>query len=179
MEIGNAEAHIFKISIPEELSNVGEEYNILVEITLSYAASPRRTRRSVKGYLSTWLDWCCSRMGEEAETFAARILKTGSIIADDGDFNWVLGDATNRGAADGFSRKNGTLQKDWCVIKSNQLSDAFCIAVRGHKGWGEMFKAKYSLAVSFEAIDQDVPIYESIRAEVEAQVETREIEIEI
>lgn len=42
-----------------------------------------------------------------------------------------------------------------------------------------MFKAKYSLAVSFEAIDQDVPIYESIRAEVEAQVETREIEIEI
>ena len=59
------------------------------------------------------------------------------------------------------------------------LSDAFCIAVRGHKGWGEMFKAKYSLAVSFEAIDQDVPIYESIRAEVEAQVETREIEIEI
>lgn len=179
MEIGNAEAHIFKISIPEELSNVGEEYNILVEITLSYAASPRRTRRSVKGYLSTWLDWCCSRMGEDAETFAARILKTGSIIADDGDFNWVLGDATNRGAADGFSRKNGTLQKDWCVIKSNQLSDAFCIAVRGHKGWGEMFKAKYSLAVSFEAIDQDVPIYEPIRAEVEAQVETREIEIEI
>ena len=47
------------------------------------------------------------------------------------------------------------------------------------KGWGEMFKAKYSLAVSFEAIDQDVPIYEPIRAEVEAQVETREIEIEI
>lgn len=42
-----------------------------------------------------------------------------------------------------------------------------------------MFKAKYSLAVSFEAIDQDVPIYEPIRAEVEAQVETREIEIEI
>ena len=45
MEIGNAEAHIFKISIPEELSNVGEEYNILVEITLSYAVEWGKMRK--------------------------------------------------------------------------------------------------------------------------------------
>ena len=65
-----------------------------------------------------------------------------------------LGEATNRGIAYGYSRKNGTLQKDWCIVKSHQLSDAFCIAVRGHKGWGGLFKAKYSLAISFEAINQ-------------------------
>lgn len=164
MELGDDEAHIFQVPIPEELSNVGEDYDILVEVTLSYAANPRRTRRYVKGYLSTWLDWCCSRIGENAETFARRIFETGAIIDDDGDFNWVLGEATNRGAAEGYSRKNGTLQKDWCIIKSNQLSDAFCIAVRGHKGWGGLFKAKYSLAVSFEAINQDIPIYFSIHA---------------
>ena len=52
-----------------------------------------------------------------------------------------------------------SLQKDWCIIKSNQLSDAFCVAVRGHKGWGGLFKAKYSLAVSFEAINQDIQKY--------------------
>lgn len=179
MELGDNEAHIFHIPIPEELSNVGEDYDILVEITLSYAANPRRTRRYVKGYLSTWLDWCCSRIGESAETFARRIFETGAIIDDDGDFNWVLGDATNRGSADGFSRKNGTLQKDWCIIKSNQLSDAFCIAVRGHKGWGGLFKAKYSLAVSFEAINQDISIYEPIRAEIEMAIENSEIEIEM
>lgn len=179
MELGDDEAHIFQIPIPEELSSIGEDYDILVEITLSYAANPRRTRRYVKGYLSTWLDWCCSRMGENAETFARRIFETGAVIEDDGDFSWVLGEATNRGAAEGYSRKNGTLQKDWCIIKSNQLSDAFCVAVRGHKGWGGLFKAKYSLAVSFEAINQDVAIYEPIRAEIESFIENHEIEIEM
>lgn len=179
MELGDNEAHIFQVPIPGELSNVGEDYDILVEITLSYAANPRRTRRYIKGYLSTWLDWCCSRIGEKAETFARRIFETGSSIDDDGNFSWVLGEATNRGVAEGYSRKNGTLQKDWCIIKSNQLSDAFCIAVRGHKGWGDMFKAKYSLAVSFEAINQDISIYEPIRTEIESVVESGEIEVEM
>lgn len=179
MELGAGEAHIFQIPIPEELSSIGENYDILVEITLSYAANPRRTRRYVKGYLSTWLDWCCSRIGESATTFARRIFETGAVIDDDGDFDWVLGEAINRGAAKNYSRKNGTLQKDWCIIKSNQLSDAFCVAVRGHKGWGDMFKAKYSLAVSFEAVNQDIAIYEPIRAEIEAIVESSEIEIEM
>ena len=179
MELGDDESHIFQVPIPEELSNVGEDYDILVEVTLSYVANPRRTRRYVKGYLSTWLDWCCSRIGENAETFARRIFETGAIIDDDGDFDWVLGEATNRGAAEGYSRKNGTLQKDWCIIKSNQLSDAFCIAVRGHKGWGGLFKAKYSLVVSFEAINQDIPIYEPIRTEIELAVENGEVEVEM
>ncbi|WP_276694960.1 S8 family peptidase [Dialister invisus] len=179
MELGDDEAHVFQVPIPEELSNIGEDYDILVEVTLSYAANPRRTRRYIKGYLSTWLDWCCSRIGESTKTFARRIFETGSIIDDDGDFNWVLGEAINRGTAEGYSRKNGTLQKDWCIIKSNQLSDAFCIAVRGHKGWGGLFKAKYSLVVSFEAINQDIPIYEPIRTEIESVIKNGEIEIEM
>lgn len=179
MELGDNESHIFRIPIPEELSTVGEDYDILVEITLSYAANPRRTRRYIKGYMSTWLDWCCSRIGESTDTFTRRILETGAVIDDDGDFNWTLGDAINRGAADGYSRKNGTLQKDWCIIKSNQLRDGFCVAVRGHKGWSGLFKAKYSLVVSFEAINQDIPIYESIRTEIESIVENGEIEVEM
>lgn len=69
--------------------------------------------------------------------------------------------------------------RGWCIIKSNQLSDAFCVAVRGHKGWGGLFKAKYSLAVSFEAINQDIPIYEPIRTEIEATIENKEIEVEM
>lgn len=179
IEIGDNEAHIFQIPIPDELSNVGEDYDILVEITLSYASKPRRTRRNIKGYLSTWLDWRCSRIGERAETFAQRILETDSSIEDDGNFKWVIGEASNRGMAHGFSRKNSTLQKDWCIIKSNQLSDAFCIAVRGHKGWCGLFKAKYALAVSFEAIHHDVRIYEPIRSEIELSIEDNEIGIEI
>lgn len=179
LEIGEKEAHVFKIPIPEELSSIGEDYNILIEVTLSYAAKPRRTRRTVKRYLSTWLDWCCSRIGEDFDTFKRRIFETGASIEDDGDFKWAIGDAVNHGANKNFSRKNGTLQKDWAIIKSNQLSDAFCIAVRGHKGWGTLFKAKYALAVSIEAIDQNIPIYERIRNMVEVEVENSEIEVEV
>lgn len=179
MKLGSNEAHVYKISIPEQLSSVGEDFEILVEITLSYVAKPRRTRRNIKGYLSTWLDWCCSRIGEKEENFTKRIFETGSKVDDEGNFKWVLGDATNRGLASGYSRKNGTLQKDWCVIKSNQLSDAFCIAVRGHKGWSDFFKAKYTLVVSFEAINKDIKIYDLIRSEISATIENSEIRVNI
>lgn len=178
-EIGEGEAHVYRIPIPEELSSVGEENDILIEVTLSYAAKPRRTRRSVKRYLSTWVDWCCSRSGESFETFSRRIYETGRSTNDDGNFIWTIGDATNHGQVDNFSNKNGTLQKDWTIIKSNELSDAFCIAVRGHKGWGSLFKAKYSLVVSFKAIEQNVPIYEPIRTAMEVEIENSEIELEL
>lgn len=179
IEIGKDEAHLYRIPIPEEISSIGEDYDILVEVTLSYSAKPRRTRRSVKRYLSTWVDWCCSRAGESFDTFARRVYQTGSSIEDDGNFNWTIGDATNRGQANKFSTKNGTLLKDWAVIKSNQLGDAFGIAVRGHEGWGALFKANYSLVVSFEAIEQNIPLYESIRTAVEVEVGNTEIEMEV
>ena len=46
-------------------------------------------------------------------------------------------------------------------------------------GWGGMFKAKYSLAISVEAINQDIPIYEPMRTEIELVVESGKIEIEL
>ena len=66
-------------------------------------------------------------------------------------------------------------------VKSSEFSDAFCIAIRGHKGWGSLFKAKYALAVSFEAIDQNIEIYERIRLNnpVEIGIENQEVRIEI
>lgn len=176
LEIGEGEAHVFRIPIPEQLSSVGEDYTVLLEVTLSYAAAPRRTRRYSKGYLSSWVDWCCSRIGENSEIFSRRVLETGASIEDDGNFKWMIGEAVDKGVIGGFSRKKGTLQKDWCTISSNQLSDAFCIAVRGHKGWGSLFKAKYSLVVSLEAIDQNIPIYEPIRTIIEVE---EEIEVEM
>lgn len=87
MELGEGEAHIFEVPIPEAISNVGENFDIMVEVTLSYVANPRRTRRNIKGYLSTWLDWCSSRIGEKKDIFTRRIFEKGSSIADDGDLN--------------------------------------------------------------------------------------------
>ena len=66
-------------------------------------------------------------------------------------------------------------------MRSHELRDAFCIAVRGHEGWGASFKAKYALAVSFEAKNQDIPIYEPIRDLIEVEIEnqTQEINVKI
>jgi hypothetical protein len=179
VEIGTREAHIYKIPIPQEMREIGEDFDILIEVTLSYAAKPRRTRRTVNRYLSTWLEWESSNLGEEFETFKQRILLTGKRIDDDGSLKWAIGSAINRGKADGFSRNKGTLQKDWAIIKSYELRDAFCIAVRGHEGWGAGFKAKYALAVSFETLDQNIPIYEPIRNLLEIEIENQQQEIEI
>lgn len=179
VSIGTRDAHIYQIAIPQELREIGEDFEILIEVTLSYAAKPRRTRRTVKRYLSTWLEWESSNIGEDPEIFKQRILSEGHRIQDDGGFSWVIGSALNRGQAEDFSRRSGTLQKDWTVVKSHQLRNGFCIAVRGHEGWGAAFKAKYALAVSFEAIHQDIAIYEPIRTAVEIEVESTEQEIEI
>jgi hypothetical protein len=180
-EIGEKEAHIYSINIPDELKAVGDDFDILIEVTLSYAANPRRTRRHIKGYLSTWVDWISSRQGETPDIFVKRIFDLGRRVDDSGNFKWMLGESRGkgRGQISNFSRSKGTLQKDWCIIKSNQLTDGFCIGIRGHKGWGSLFKAKYSLAVSFEAINQDIAIYEPIRILNEVEIKNREITIEV
>jgi hypothetical protein len=175
--LSEGQAHIFKIPIPEELYAIGEDYDIRIDITLSYIAKPRNTRRTISRYLSTWLDWRSSKVGEDIDSFAKRILITGSTVDDDGNFNWVIGEQSNHGQAKDFSRSYSTLQKDWTTVKSNQLTDGFCIAVRGHKGWDANEPAKYSLVVSFEAVNQDIEIYEMIRNLVEVEIE-QEIEVE-
>lgn len=180
IEIGAGEAHIFPIRIPKSMREVGDDYNILVEVTLSYAAKPRRTRRGLRGYLSTWLDWVCSKVGEDESVFRQRVFETDKRIQDDGSFNWVIRERGNWGDFRDFSRKGQTLQKDWCIVKSNQLNDVFCIAVRGHKGWGSLFRAKYALAVSFEAVDQNIELYEKIRLEnIMVEVKTDEVRVEV
>lgn len=177
--LSEGQSHIFKVPIPQELYSVGEDFDIRIEITLSYASQPRNTRRTISRYLSTWLDWRCSKIGEDIDSFAKRIFVTGSAVDDDGNFDWVIGEQSNYGQAKDFSRSYNTLQKDWTTVKSNQLTDGFCIAVRGHKGWNANIPAKYSLVVSFEAINQDIAIYELIRNLVEIEIDNLEQEIEV
>lgn len=181
LEIGDKEAHIFTINIPQELRDLGEDYNILIEVTLSYASMPKRTRRGHKGYLSTWLDWVCNKKNESKSDFEARIFEANSTEQDDGQFSWKIHERRNSGSIKDFSRSRQTLQKDWCLVNSSQLNESFCIAVRGHEGWGGIFKAKYCLAISFEAIDQNIEIYEPIRVsnQVEIEISDSEIRVEV
>ncbi len=181
------EAHVYQVKLPEGLRSQGEEHEILVEVTLSYKAQPRRTRRNRRKYLSTWLDWDCSKKGENPEKFLARILKEYDAPEDaekgEEGFKWTIGKrAKNYGKIDGVSRSAGTIQKDWTIVKSFELREAFCIAVVGHEGWNNDpdAEAPYSLVISFEAIASNIPIYTTfveaqVLIELEQQVEIQSI----
>jgi len=176
------QAHVYQVKLPEKLRSPGENFKILVEVTLSYKAQPRRTRRNRRKYLSTWLDWECSKKGEEPKRFLARVLKESEASEDsekgEGLFKWMLGKQNNHGIIKDVSRSAGTIQKDWTIVNSFELTEAFSIAVVGHEGWNNDPEASvpYSLVVSFEAIQADIEIYAPVAEaqvpiEVEQQVE--------
>jgi len=177
---------ILQVPVPAAVRAAGNDYDVLVEVTLSYAAQPRRTRRTTKRYLATWLDWISNRPGETLEQFRARALKPSDSDEDaDGaagtnkdTIPWALGTQATRGSVRDVTRGNGTVQKDWAVMKLHQLPENFCVAVRGHKGWSRdpNSQARYALAVSFDVLSEEIQIYEEVRAEVElaeAEVDVR------
>lgn len=172
------QAKVYQVQIPSEILRQGEGFDILVEITLSYVAEPRRTRRHHRKYLSTWLDWKCSNRGEDPERFLEKVLQEYDAPDDaersNSGFRWTLGkkqfkpDANGRrrptgidGIVKEISRSNGTIQKDWAIVKSYDLRGGFCIAVIGHEGWNKNPEAtvSYSLIVSFEAVNSEIEIY--------------------
>jgi hypothetical protein len=182
-------ARIYQVKMPERLRSPGNEYRILVEITLSYKAQPRRTRRHRRKYLSTWLDWECSKLGESPERFKERILAEYNAPDDTEKgtdlFTWTIGKEKRNLTIKDASRSLGTLQKDWAILNSYDLREAFCIAVVGHEGWNNdpYAEVPFTLAVSFEAIGADIPLYidvteAQIPVESEATVEA-EIEVEV
>jgi hypothetical protein len=173
LHIRARDAHIFRIPIPPAMRAAGNEQDVLIEVTLAYVASPRRTRRTLRRYLSTWLDWKSSRFNEDPEEFAQRILKVGDAPDDAGQraLPWTLHVGDDWGTVQGARRSNGSLQKDWCVLKAHELPEEhFSIAVIGHQGWctDPEDVAKYCLVVSFESLNRDLEIYTPIRLAVDA-----------
>ena len=175
------QARVYQVEIPEVLLRQGEGFDILIEITLSYVAEPRRTRRHRRKYLSTWLDWTCSKKGEDPQKFLDRVLKEYNAVPEDADegeglFRWTLGKRQFRpngddqrkpkgidGIVKEISRSMGTVQKDWAKVQSYDLREGFCIAVVGHGGWNKNPEATvpYSLVVSFEAVNSEILIYDA------------------
>jgi hypothetical protein len=179
-QIAARQAQIYEVILPDGLRSQGDELDIRIEVTLSYKAQPRRTRRTRRKYLSTWLDWECSKKGEVPERFLERVLKEYEAppeLEEKGrGFKWVLGKQKKPRQAHSFSRQGGTLQKDWAIVKSYDLRESFCIAVVGHEGWNNDPSATvpYALVVSFEAVDTNISIYTPIAIvqKVSTQVET-------
>lgn len=175
------EAHLYSLKIPDFLRNPAEEHDILIEATLTFTSKVRRTRQKTKSYLSSWLDWTSSKIGESFDDFSDFILKEieGEKTSYDKDarnalsgLNWkIKGDA--RGEISGISRTNSSAQKDWAFIKSHDLPEEINFAVRCHKGWDKsIFEIPYAFTVSIEILNSHIEIYEPLMIENEAVLET-------
>lgn len=173
------EGQIYTLKIPEALSAQGDEYDILIEVSLAYTANVRRTRQKTKSYLSTWLERECSKLGEDSNIFKDRVLKVvdGEVIEEyentDGILPWKLRTRGNWGEVEEIHRNNSTLQKDWAIIKSYELPKELSFAAIAHKGWDSQREpVPYALTVSIEILGADIPIYESIKIENEVEIES-------
>lgn len=184
------ECHIYQVPIPAALRQQADEYDIRIDVTLSYVAQPRRTRRNLRRYLSTWVDWVTSKLGEGINDFRVRAMKDEENEGEPlpgSTLPWTLQDSSTTGLIRNTRRNSGTVQKDWAIVKSNALPDHFCIAVRGHQGWSRDpdTTARYALAVTFEIVGQEISIYDPLRTaviELQTQIETEveaEMEVEV
>jgi subtilisin family serine protease len=176
-EASATDGYVFGIPIPEALRRQGDDFEVRIDVTLSYSAEPRRTRKSRRNYLAVWLDWMASKKREPFEVFRSRAL-TDFEKEDSSDinFNWVIGNKSSKsGETDGVNRKNGTVQKDWTIARSYDLPDMFGVAVHAHKGWcsDESEVARFTLVVSFEAVGAHVNVYQEIKNAVNLEIGTR------
>jgi len=165
--IGAKEAMMFRVPVPENLRDAVTDYQVRIDITLSYAAMPRRTRKGHYNYVSCKLDWKCSRKNESEESFREHLFEDAGG-QHDGYFPWTIRD-DQHGRIPQARRNHSTLQKDWAIVDSHTLPEVFFIGVVGHKGWdnANQYPAKFALAVSFEVLGQEIPIYENIRIALE------------
>ena len=181
-EIKAGECHIYQVPIPGPMRAPGYDYEILVEVTLSYTALPRRTRRHLRRYLATWVDWKANGLGESLDSFRKRAMSDEEKEkTKPKGIKWMIGARPGDGTIKGVKRSAGTIQKDWTVVKSNALPEHFCIAVVGHEGWSPDpdSTAKYAVAVSFEILGKEITIYDKLQVSVQALQTELEAEVEV
>lgn len=182
--IAPREAHVYQVRVPKTLRSVAQSYQVLVEITLAYTGLPRRTRRTHRSYLSTWIDWKTSKPGERAEAFLKRVLRDSDKITGDSGavFDWKLSDRSNTGEIQDTRRNLGTVQKDWAVVSGDNLPADFCIAVVGHPGWDHRVDADapYALCVTFEVMAGDIDLHADVEIALEElRVELGELRVQV
>jgi hypothetical protein len=180
------DCHIYQVPIPAAMRQQADDYDVRIDVTMSYVAQPRRTRRRLRRYLSTWVDWIASNLGEGLDDFRVRAMKDEENQGEPlpgSTLPWTLHEKSNSGLIRDTRRNSGTVQKDWAIVKSNTLPDHFCISVRGHQGWSHDpdTAARYVLAVTFEIVGQEISIYDPLRTaiiELQTQIKT-DIEVEM
>lgn len=183
--ISPGQANLYSVQIPEALRRQGEDYDILIEVSLCYTAKNRRTRRRINSYLSSWLSWQSAPVGQPFEVFKQDVLKNleaGGEMEDGDPFDqptrisWAIDESPNWGIVKGIKRQANANQKDWATVKSYNLSDELSFAIVGHKGWEKDLEEEvpYAFVVSFEVLNGEIPLYELMsRVNVEVEQESQ------
>lgn len=179
-QIKAEEGQVYSLKLPDNLRNPGDEFEILIEVSLAYTAKIRRTRQRIKSYLGTWLDWKSSKLDDTYDSFVQSALKEldGEKIEHENkdaenNIRWKIRERKNWGVVKGIQRNDSTLQKSWVILKSHELPEYLYFSVNAHKGWDKSFEpVPYALVVSIEILGQNTPIYNEIKLENEVEVET-------
>ena len=156
------QADVYRVQIPPTLLEQPPETQFRISVVLSYKAQPHRTEQGRSRYLSTWLDWRCSRPGESELSFLSQVLQDfeapEAVEEVKGSLKWVIGNRKRRDRSTGnlirLSRSDSTLQKDWAVVKRSELGKQFFIAVTGHRGWNNDAEASvpYAIVVAVDCL---------------------------
>ena len=184
--VGPQKGDIYRIMIPQELRGEQAGFKLLVEVTLTFTAKVRLTRKGSHNYLSNWLEWKSSKYNERFGSFRNRTIEyleanTDEVEGDDnsGSIKWVLRENPKYNPIFPINRNNSTAQKSWTIISPYQFAEEFSLAVIGHVGWDKDLSndIKYALCVSFETIEGEKEIYElmeqaQIQVENEQEIET-------
>ncbi|TKC02934.1 S8 family peptidase [Pedobacter frigoris] len=184
-KIAPKKAKIFSVKVPDEMRKQGEAYDILIEVSLCYTAEPRRTRKNLRSYLSAWLSWDSSKLGQSTNAFHADVLKEMDENFWDQDteepedphsIKWTIWSNSKWGKIKDIRRQASANQKDWVVLKSFNLPAELSFAVIGHKGWENDLNKEipYAFVVSFEILNSEIEIYDimqQVNVEIPVQAE--------
>lgn len=186
-EVSPYQANLYSLSIPEELKRPGNNFEIMIEVTLTYHANPRRTRKKLKSYLSSWLSWESSKLGDSFDQFSKRVLKDMGKPDEEaaaeaaGSIPWILSHQGNYGSIKDMKRQDSATQKDWAMVSSNQLPSELSFAVIGHKGWEKDISQNvpFALAISFEIMGKEIEIYDQISVSNKVDIEVPAVTIKV
>lgn len=181
-KISAGEAHLYEVRLAG-LPGLLDTTDYRIEVTLSYAARPRRTRQKLRNYVSTRLEWKAAHLGEGEDAFAKRVYV--ALASDEEEepeaaisvgteiIPWQVNVASNsQQSARVVRRQDSTLQKDWATIKGFKIiGDRLLLAVTAHKGWDVLDgPIPYAFTVSISSL-AGVKIYEKIRVANTVQIE--------
>lgn len=170
--ISAGEAHLFGVKLGD-LLDLADPTDYRIEVTLSYAARPRRTRQKLRNYVSTRLEWKAANLGQTLESFSQKVnLSLERDTEDDTSLGvgeerlfWQVNTQINsQGSALKVRRQDSTLQKDWAIVKGFKLiGERMLFAVTAHKGWDiKDGPVPYAFTVSITSM-AGVPIYERLQ----------------